>query len=100
MGAEFCAPAQPEANNRIRNRQYLEVIIKYSFRFHHSSYCLISLGARGSLPTRELPVVASVHQGAEICMEYTGQAASRFAFADILYEKKEGIARVTLNHPE
>jgi enoyl-CoA hydratase/carnithine racemase len=33
-------------------------------------------------------------------MEYTGQAASKFSFADILYEKKDGVARVTLNRPE
>ncbi len=33
-------------------------------------------------------------------MDYTGKTASKFAFNDILYEKKEGIARVTLNRPE
>jgi len=33
-------------------------------------------------------------------MDYTGQAASKFTFADILYEKKDGVARVTLNRPE
>src|SRR5579872_3675893 len=33
-------------------------------------------------------------------MEYTGQAASHFAFADILYDKKDGVARITLNRPE
>jgi enoyl-CoA hydratase/carnithine racemase len=33
-------------------------------------------------------------------MEYTGQPTSRFNFADILYEKKDGVARVTLNRPE
>jgi 1,4-dihydroxy-2-naphthoyl-CoA synthase len=33
-------------------------------------------------------------------MEYTGQATSRFTFADIVYEKKDGIARVTLNRPD
>jgi enoyl-CoA hydratase/carnithine racemase len=33
-------------------------------------------------------------------MEYTGQPASHFAFADIIYEKKDGIGRVTLNRPE
>ena len=33
-------------------------------------------------------------------MEYSGQATSRFHFADILYEKQDGIARVTLNRPE
>jgi enoyl-CoA hydratase/carnithine racemase len=33
-------------------------------------------------------------------MEYTGRATSRFNFSDILYEKKDGVARVTLNRPE
>jgi len=33
-------------------------------------------------------------------MDYTGQPASRFTFADITYEKKDGVARVTLNRPE
>ena len=33
-------------------------------------------------------------------MEHAGQATSRFHFADILYEKKDGVARVTLNRPE
>src|SRR5574337_56624 len=33
-------------------------------------------------------------------MEYIGQPDSRFRFSDILYEKKEGVARLTLNRPE
>ncbi len=33
-------------------------------------------------------------------MELTGQATARLRFSDILYEKKEGVARVTLNRPE
>ena len=33
-------------------------------------------------------------------IEYSGQPASKFRFEDILYEKKEGVARLTLNRPE
>lgn len=33
-------------------------------------------------------------------MEYAGQTPSHFAFADLLYEKKEGIARITINRPK
>jgi enoyl-CoA hydratase/carnithine racemase len=32
-------------------------------------------------------------------MEYTGKAAGRFAFADIGYEKRDGVARITLQRP-
>jgi enoyl-CoA hydratase/carnithine racemase len=31
---------------------------------------------------------------------YSGQPASRFRFEHLLYEKKEGVARVTINRPE
>jgi enoyl-CoA hydratase/carnithine racemase len=33
-------------------------------------------------------------------VEYSGQPASRFRFEDIVYEKKDGVARVTLDRPE
>jgi enoyl-CoA hydratase/carnithine racemase len=32
--------------------------------------------------------------------EYTGQPASRLRFEDVLYDKKDGVARVTINRPD